>query len=214
MNLRDAWSVITADDYDRHMAAVGQAEANAGIIREQFADHAPAPGAAILFAGAGTGQMFEFVSPEILRPFSTTFTDINESYLRKLRVRLGSCSGPNVRLLVDDVEHSAVGGRFALVIAVLVLEHVDITRAIATMCALAEARVFVIVQENPAELTTAMTREPVGTMRVFRDVQPHLIAPADIERHFEAHGFRREWTTSRSVLDDKRMVGIEFRRRR
>ncbi len=211
--LRDAWTLITADDYDRHMASVGQAEANADIVRELFETRPPAVGAAILFVGAGTGQMFDFVSPDFLRPFSTTFTDINERYLRKLRGHLRSCPGVRAQAVVDDIENSALRGSFALIIAVLVLEHVDVARAVAAMCRLASERVFVVLQENPADLPQALTREPVGSMAVFRELQPHLVSSVEIERCFAAQGFCREWTTSRSVLDQKKLVGIEFRRR-
>ncbi len=62
--LREAWTtIIQAEDYDAHMCAVGQAQANAGLVLELFRERPPHRGAKILFAGAGTGQMFDFVAP-------------------------------------------------------------------------------------------------------------------------------------------------------
>ena len=209
--LREAWFTVTADDYDCHMAAIGQARANAEIVRELFHARPPASGAAVLVAGGGTGQMFDFVTPDFLRPFALTFTDINPEYLRRLQARLDACPGLNARTALDDIESSALSGEFALLVAVLVLEHVDALRAIATMCRLA-ARVFVVVQENPPRFASAVTREPVGSVAVFCEVEPHLHAAAEIERQFAAHGFHRVWTISREVLDDKQMVGMEFSR--
>ena len=67
--LRDAWSrTITAEDYEAHMAAIGQAQANAALVAEYLQAQPPSRHASVLFAGAGTGQMFEYVSPEILLP--------------------------------------------------------------------------------------------------------------------------------------------------
>jgi hypothetical protein len=67
--LRDLWAGhITADDYERHMAATGQPQANADLLAELFRDVPPAPGARILFAGAGTGQYFDYFPPAAQAP--------------------------------------------------------------------------------------------------------------------------------------------------
>ena len=92
--LREAWSkTITPEDYESHMAAVGQAQGNAALVAEYLQAHPPPRHASLLFAGAGTGQMFDFVSPEILLPFNVTFTDINAAYLNRLRSRLARVPG-------------------------------------------------------------------------------------------------------------------------
>ena len=57
MRRRDLWAGhITADDYERHMAATGQPQANADLLAELFRDAPPTPGARILFAGENRGE--------------------------------------------------------------------------------------------------------------------------------------------------------------
>src|SRR5713101_7078807 len=139
MTLRELWRRhIAADDYERHMAAVGQAEANAGLIQELFRDHAPPPGARLLFAGAGTGQCFDYLPANIVAPFRTTFSDINPGYLDRLSARI---HGVDFTTAVDDIESSQLAGAFDLAIVILVLEHVHWRKAVAGLAGQAE-RVF------------------------------------------------------------------------
>src|SRR4051812_33774201 len=110
-SLREAWASVNAGDYDAHMAAVGQAEANAHLVRRVLADHPPA-GPRLVFAGAGTGQMFDYVSPDFLRPFEVTFTDISRPLLARLAQRLRDVA-PDWsahREAVDDVEDTRLSG--------------------------------------------------------------------------------------------------------
>src|SRR5512146_694737 len=173
--LRRAWiCTIRAADYDAHMAAVGQAQANAEIVAELFRDRPPRPDARVLFAGAGTGQMFDYVSAEILRPFVTTFADINPEFLDQVRNRLAGFPELRFDTALDDLEGSRLPPGFAMVIAVLVLEHLDWRKAVASMCALSTERVFVVLQENPPELRRVLSRPPVGSMEVFQRLGPRL----------------------------------------
>ncbi len=213
--LREAWTkLITPHDYDAHMAAVGQAQANAELTSELFRERPPHEGAQVLFAGAGTGQMFDYVPPLILRPFHITFSDINPEYLRRLVLRLANASGLQFVTVVDDLENSGLPAGFELIVAALVLEHVDWQKAVATMCCLSRGRVFVILQENPAGLETAITptRPIVGSMRVFLEVDPVRLERRAVEDEFARHGFRLRECSTREVLDAKKMVALEFQR--
>ncbi len=210
--LRDAWAnKILAVDYDAHMAAVGQAQANASLAAELFETAPPDPGARILFAGAGTGQMFEFVSPSILSGYAVTFADINPRFLAVLTSRLEKVEGLTFQTVVDDIEDSRLAPGFDLAVAVLVLEHVDWRRGVATLCRLAK-RVFVVVQENPPELTTALSRPVSGSMAIFREVHPTLIPKTDLEREFARLGFALKHHRVREVADKKKMIALEFAR--
>jgi hypothetical protein len=107
MQRRDLWAGhITAEDYERHMAATGQPQANADLLAELFRDSPPAPGARILFAGAGTGQYFDHFSSAGLAPYRPIFTDLNPRFLDRLAARL-AC-----QTLVDDIEAPRVEGPF------------------------------------------------------------------------------------------------------
>jgi hypothetical protein len=59
-SLREAWQGhITAEDYDAHMARVGQAQANARIVG-LFVEHWLTPPSRVLVVGAGTGQLLDY----------------------------------------------------------------------------------------------------------------------------------------------------------
>ena len=213
--LREAWTtIIRAEDYEAHMAAVGQAEANAQLVAEYFRMEPPPTDASILFLGAGTGQMFEFISPSILIPCQTTFADINDGYLKVLSERLRTTKGLRYTTVVDDVEDTRLRAVFDTVLAVLLLEHVDWRKAVSAIAHLATSRAFVIIQENPPTLATAMTpaREVAGTMQVFREVHPTLIPREELEAEFVRKGFVQRCLLEKAVADDKKMIAIGFER--
>lgn len=213
--IREVWlKRISPDDCDAHMAAVGQAQANAELVAQVLEEHPPTAGASILFVGAGTGQLFDYASPTMLKRFHSTFSDINAEYLHRLRSRICSVPELHFNVVVDDVESTSLTPGYELVVAVLVLEHVDWQKAIATMCRLSSRRVFVVVQENPPGLPSAMTknRPVVGSMRVFLVLDPQLVPSAEVEKEFRGNGFALRFVLSREVLDSKRMVGLEFER--
>ena len=57
-NLRLAWTqIVSGQDYDEHMAAVGQAQASAALTAELLMRTKLRAGSRIVIAGAGTGQM-------------------------------------------------------------------------------------------------------------------------------------------------------------
>jgi hypothetical protein len=202
--LRDLWSGhITADDYERHMAGTGQPRANADLLAELFRDAPPAPGARVLFAGAGTGQYFDHFPPATLAPFACVFTDLNAAFLERLRTRFAG------ETLVDDIEAPRDTGPYDLAIVILVLEHVDWRRAVAGLCG-AAARVFVVMQENPAEL---LARPLPCTLTALDDETAHLLDPGELAAEFGARGCELTRTSTREVRDGKKMVGLDFRRR-
>jgi phospholipid N-methyltransferase len=213
--LREAWSqLIRAEDYEAHMVAVGQAEANAQLVAQYFATVPPKTDARILFLGAGTGQMFDFVSPEFLTPYQTTFADINRAYLRRLSERLGPSNQIRYVTVVDDVEQCALGMAFDLVIAVLVFEHIDWRKGVATACGVTAGRIFVVTQQNPESLAAAMTpqRDVPGTMNVFHEIHPELIPLPLLRDEFRSLGFRLAYEAAKTVADQKKMVASGFER--
>jgi hypothetical protein len=197
-------SFITAGDYERHMAATGQLQANGDLLAELFREHPPAPGAAVLFAGAGTGQIFDYFPTAALAQYRVTCSDINPAYLERLAARF-SCD-----VAIDDIQSPSLRGPFDLAIVILVLEHVDWRRAVAGMCG-AAARVFVIVQENPEGLPA---RPLAGTMAVLQDLPPSLVDRAELIAEFAGRGFDLARVSTRAVRDGKKMVALDFKRRR
>src|SRR4051812_2406478 len=87
--LRLAWTeIVTGEDYDEHMSAVGQAQAAAVLTSQIIQSAEPPEGGRVVNAGAGTGQMLDFLDPALFRPFRMTFTDLNRSFLARLEERL------------------------------------------------------------------------------------------------------------------------------
>jgi hypothetical protein len=213
--LREAWTtIIQAKDYEAHMAALGQAQANAELVAEYLASQPPGEDASLLFLGAGTGQMFEFVSPTILLLYQTTFGDINASYLECLGKRLRGVKGLRYTTVVDDVEKTRLTPGFHTVLAVLLLEHVDWRKAVSTIAGLAAERALVVIQENPATLATAIarTRELSGTMKIFMEVHPDLIPREELTAEFARHGFKPSYSAEKIVADNKKMLAFGFAR--
>jgi hypothetical protein len=211
--LREAWTtVIRPEDYDAHMALVGQAQANAQLVADWLRSNPPKSDCSILFAGAGTGQMFDFFPAESLSPYRVTFTDINGNYLKCLESRVKSKTQLRFRTIVDDIERSQLSTGFTLAIAVLVLEHVEWHLAVALLCRLSIGSVFVVIQENPPQLTTSVSdsQSIVGTMRIFREVHPTLVNRDELVREFDHHGFGMVYSREQDVLYEKKMVGFGF----
>lgn len=214
-NLRDAWtSKVLADDYETHMAAIGQAQANAALVSDYLRDAQLNRDASVLFAGAGTGQMFDFLPPSLFLPFQITFADINAGYLQRLSARLIDVPGLRFEALLDDVENTALQRSYDAVIAVLVLEHVDWKKAVASLCKLAANKIFVVVQENPPEPTASLTSsgQVPGTMNIFKTVHPALIPRLELETEFAQRGFFLSYSAHKIVAQNKKMLALRFLR--
>jgi hypothetical protein len=192
---------ITAEDYERHMAATGQPQANAELLAELFSERPPARGASVWFAGAGTGQIFDDFPLEVLEPYRVTCTDINQTFLRRLAERF-PCE-----IAVDDIECPTLAGPFELAVVILVLEHVDWRRAVSGLCGIAR-RVFVVIQQNPEGLVPQALG---GTMSLVRG---HLLRADELIAEFARCGFQMARTSARSVRDGKSLVAMEFGRTR
>lgn len=204
--LRAAWQeLIAIDDYERHMAEVGQVQANASLLKELFLDYAPRVGARILFAGAGTGQYLDYLPANLLGRYRTTFADINPSYLARLAGRI---HGVEIATVLDDIENSALAGPFDLAIAILVLEHTDWRRAVDSL-ARQSARVFTVTQVNPVEAAPSRLQ---GSMTALAAVPPVAIDPADLTTAFEARQFTCHRRSARQVKDGKTMLAMDFLR--
>jgi ubiquinone/menaquinone biosynthesis C-methylase UbiE len=214
--LREAWTTeIRPDDYDAHMAQVGQAQANAQLVADWLRSKSPKADSSILFAGAGTGQMFDFISPEIFFPHRVTFTDINGDYLKRLESRVKPKTQLRFRILVDDIERSQLPEGFTLAIAVLVLEHVNWRLAVATLCRLSVESVFVVIQENTAQSLAVLSEDQplAGTMRIFREVHPTLVNRRELMQEFIHHQFCLVYSSEKDVLYEKKMAGLGFTRK-
>lgn len=87
--LRRAWTeIVTAADYDQHMTAIGQAQAAAELTRYLIEASDLQRGSRVVIVGAGTGQMFDLLDPDLFRPYRLIVADLNPLFLTQLRERL------------------------------------------------------------------------------------------------------------------------------
>ena len=204
--IRDAWStLVSAEDYEAHMAAIGQAQANAEHVRDFLALVEPPSGARLLIAGAGPGQMFDHLLPEVFQPYSAVFSDINPRFLTRLRERC-----PGALCVVDDIERTALAGPFYAVMETLMLEHVDWRKGLAALTALQAKYLYLVVQRNPPGMATAVSpsRTPPGTMRIFAQAQSFLLDLAELTAALNAAGYAIVSEHPRPVADGKTMLGL------
>ena len=213
--LRQAWtSVIDPDDYDTHMRSIGQGPTNAELVRELI-DRNPPEGKSILVAGAGSGQMFDFVDSEFLSAYEVTFTDISQPFLDALKPRIEFAGLRRCTVVQDDLLQTKLQGPYAGGLVVLVLEHLDWRAALASLNKLVSEILWIVIQRNPESMATAVTpgRTLPGTMAVVSEkALPHLIPEAELFEALAVHGFKQFVCAPRPVADGKEMVGFVFRR--
>jgi hypothetical protein len=211
--LHRAWtSVVTADDYEQHMAAVGQALA-AGVLSGWLIRRAaPRPTARVVVAGAGTGQMLDYLDARLLAPFRLVFSDLNPGFLQRLRTRLAQ-RGLTADIIQDDIERTSLAPRPDLLLATLLLEHIDWRRGVDTFAGLCPVACGVIVQENPPGMTSAVTpgrTVPPSIAEAMRTAHARLVPAGELEAAFAAHGYRCLDRRSEDVADGKRLVAMLF----
>lgn len=156
--------------------------------------------------------MFEFLEVDLVRPFRLTCTDLNPTYLARLRTRLLS-QGLSALIVADDVEHTSLVERPDLLLAVLLLEHIGWREGVEAITALRPAACGIIIQENPPEMATAVTpgrRIPPSIAAAVKIAQPRLARHEQMVNAFGARGYRCAFSNYREVADAKRLVSTLF----
>ena len=212
--LRRAWGeIVTAADYEQHMASIGQAQAGAALTAELMERAAIPAGGTIAIAGAGTGQMLDFLDTGLFRPYRLVCSDLNAAFVERLRERLAA-RGLEAELLQDDIECTRLKAGPDLLLAVLLLEHIDWRRGVQAFGELRPAACGIVLQENPPAMTTAVTpgrRLPPSLAKAVEMGHPALVPPAALIEAMQAQGYRLLETAVREVADEKRLAGLLFR---
>ena len=210
-SLKQAWqTIVTASDYDLHMSNVGQAQANAALTLELLQASVIPPDSSLKFAGAGTGQMFDFADFSLLNDFRVTFTDINADFLDQLSNRAQAKGLRGFETLVEDVEIATPADT---VVLVLVLEHVDWQKALRAMAG--AQRFLTITQENPPEFSSAVTPGrvlPESLVRAMEGEKPTLLAEHELTEEMGNLGFTLSYQKRVDVPDGKVMRGAVWTR--
>lgn len=214
-SLKEGWAkIVRPEDYDLHMERVGQSPANAALLRDGLISVLDSP-AKILFAGAGTGSLFEFADFRFLNEHEVTFADINPSFLARLDDRARAEGLTGFRLQECDLESFVWEESFNGIVLVLVLEHVDERLVLSRLAERRPDWFFVVIQENPAEVTTNVSPHrvlPESLARAAEFEAPHLIPRADLVGLLADIGFGLADERTVDVPDAKKMVGLTFRR--
>ena len=212
-NLRRAWvETVTPDDYEEHMASIGQAQAGADLMRHLLEVAHPPAGSGVVVAAAGTGQWLDFLDVGILRPFHLTFTDLSRRFLDRLERRLAQY-GLHAIVLEDDIENTALEQCPDLFLATLLLEHIDWRRGVEEIARLRPAACGITIQQNPPQMTSAVTPGrmlPPSLARAVEHAHPTLVAQQELVSAFADRGYKKTETCSREVSDGKRLIGVLF----
>ena len=211
--LRRAWTqIVTADDYEEHIAAIGQAQAGTALTQYLIQSANPPAGGRVAIVGAGTGQMLDFLDPAILRPFRMTCTDLSPGFLIRLRERLVR-HGLSATVLEDDIERTALDPGPDLLLATLLLENIDWRRGVEVFAGLRPATCGIIIQENPPGMTSTVTpgrRIPPSISQALATAKATLVPRDELLAAFAACGYVCKSTCAREVADGKRLVALVF----
>ena len=211
--LRRAWTeIVTADDYEAHMAAVGQAQAAAELTAWLIGAASLPAGARITIAGAGTGQMFDLLEPSVFRPYALTCADLNPAFLARLAARLAAC-GLKAEIAEDDIERTALRPEPGLLIATLLLEHIEWRRGVEAFASLQPGWCGIILQENPPGMTSAVTpgrRVPASLAQGMEVGRPTLVPRQELVEAMAARSYRCRESAEREVADGKRLAALLF----
>jgi hypothetical protein len=216
LGLRRAWSeIVTAEDYEAHMAGIGQAQAAAELTTCMIGAASLAPGSRLTIAGAGTGQMFDFLDPALFSSCFLTCSDLNLAFLAHLRRRL-SAHGLRAEILEDDFEETALAPYPDLLLATLLLEHIDWRRGVGSIAHLRPCACAIILQENPPGMAAAVTPGRVLPPSLAQAVEighPVLVPKDEFIAAMAGNAYTLAEQISRNVADGKRLAGLFFRQR-
>ena len=213
--LRRAWTeIVTAADLYAHLRDNGQAQANARLLSLMLSEHSLHANAALLIAGIGTGQLFDFADLQVFSKYVLTLTDLNESFLAEARKRIERIGTLRASIEIDDVERTRLTTPFDGAAAVLLLEHVDWKLALDSMTRSAPARLYFVLQGNELGSSPLKTnRELAPSIAEFaRRAKPSLVPPDELSVVLSGRGYRLIKKLEKPVPDAKTMVGLVFDR--
>jgi hypothetical protein len=158
--------------------------------------------------------MFELLDPAILREHRLTGADLNPVFLTRLSERVARC-GLRGEIVEDDIERTAVQPEPDLLLATLLLEHIDWQCGVKVFAGLRPGACGIILQENPQGMTAAVTPGrcvPPAIARAVETGHPTLVPKEDIAQAMRVQGYVCCANANQDVADGKRLVALLFRR--
>ena len=211
--LRRAWTeVVTADDYERHMAAIGQAQAAAELTAWALRSAGLAAGDSVTVAGAGTGQMLDFFDPAALRPYRLTFADLNRRIPGPAR-RATEAARHTWRARGRRFRADKLAGRAGAAGGDAAARAHRVAARVESMARLQPRRCAIVMQENPPGMATAVTPGrvvPESIAKAMATAHAKLVVRDELVGEMERLGYGLRAEESREVADGKRLVGLLF----
>ena len=210
---RRIWEeVITAEDLDAHMESIGQADANAKITREMFADF-PISMGRILIPGCGTGQLFRLIGDigEVFGYSTLVLNDVNEDFLGKAYdtcLSAGHTDAEPVKGAIEETDFEPCNGA----LMVLVLEHIDWKKGLESVLKTGARNLYIIIQEQDIAATIVTTRKKLrpSIAKFIKVAHPQLIPREELTNFLAEQGYSCRKTYEREVQDGKKMIGMVF----
>jgi hypothetical protein len=212
-NEKEAWlHIIKPDELDTHLANIGQAAANATIVKELFKKHPLAEGSRLLIHGCGTCQMFDYIKPSDIGKVDMSFADINDGMLEVAERRLRKYKEASCHFLADDIENTNIGEHYDALLLILVLLHVDWRRSLENMIKLTPSLFYIIEQEQEAGTPSiAKERKLPPSIKEYAEVEAtELISLRELTKFFNERGYHLTYSIRKAVPDKKFMVGLIY----
>jgi putative acetyltransferase len=204
------WTAIPLADYEAHMAlpTVGQAELIASELARAVEAHRP--GSVAVLGCAGGNGLDRLIGSSARRVVAI---DINPSYAAATEARLRGRI-EELEVIVANVEDDANAfDPVDLVYAALILEYVDLGRALTFMrrhCR-PEGTLFVMLQLPSAKIAE-VTPSPYVSLRQLEPIL-RLVTPAELRRRAAESGFRAVGSRLVTSAAGKSFALEEFSRR-
>ncbi len=210
---KDAWlHIVDPNDLDLHMANIGQAPANANIVKTFFSEYPLKAGSSLLIPGCGTCQMFDYINPLDIGNVKITFTDINLKMLAKAKNRLQKYDISKYSFIKDDIENTVISGKYDAVLLSLVLLHIDWKKSIKNILAFSPSAIYIIEQSQKSFVSPVTKKRdlPKSIREYAKITNSGLINLPELINFLNKEGFRLIREINCEVPDMKVMHGFVF----
>lgn len=184
--MRNPWLDIPLDDYEAHMAqpAIAQAALIADQLNILIETHAPS---SVAIIGCAGGNGFDrLIDGRVDR---VAGIDINPRYIEEARQRYAGRM-PGLTLLVGDIQ--SAGQLFEpvdLIYAALVLEYVDVARAMSALRLHCKpGGILAVLVQLPHKDLPQVSPSPYASLRSLEPAM-HLVSAADLHGSATVAGF-------------------------
>jgi hypothetical protein len=187
LDLANRWTTIPLTDYEAHMAlpAVGQAELIASELARAVEAHRP-HSVAVLGCAGGNG-LDRLIGSSARRVVAV---DINPSFVATSEARFRGRIEKLEVIVADVQDASQVFDPVELLYAALILEYVDLGRALSFMRRHCRAEgALVVMSQLPSAEISEITPSPYVSLQKLQPIM-RLVSPTELRRRAAESGFQ------------------------